>query len=321
MLRQEIAEKIRKANHIVITSHQSPDGDCLGSILALGLSLKKLGKQVDMIIDDDLPPYLQYLPRIEEITRPKEDQSYDLMIVVDLGDLKRMGKSSLSFHQSNFTICIDHHRTNEHFCKLNYVEVETSSTCEILAEFLMDFDFPMDSEIASCLYTGIITDSNRFLYENAGAKCLRIAAKLLDKGADAKTIYYHEYSCRNPKFLALLGEVIDHSISLQDGKVLLAGVSQEEMKKHGILYSEVEGLVGELRDLKGIEVAVMVKEQEENIQKISFRSKRYFDVSQLAESFGGGGHKKAAGASMETTFDQAKKILQKKLEALDLSEN
>lgn len=316
----QMEKLIRQSKSIAITSHESPDGDCVGSVLGLGLALQAAGKDVHIILSDPVPERLHYIPSWEIIEKPDANRSYDLFILVDLGDLPRMGKSITAMENSKTSICFDHHRTNQYVCDINYVDIDASSTCEILAEFLFAYHFDIPKDAATALYTGIITDSNRFLYDRARAKTMRLAADLLDKGALADRIYFYEYSNHDPDLLALTGSVMKNMEYLHNGRLVLAKIPNSLQKEFRVDYEDVEGVVGDLRDIKGVEVAVMLKEKSANDQKISLRAKEYFDVSEIAVHFGGGGHRKAAGASIHADFETAYAQLKHYLEEMPWKE-
>ncbi len=311
-LTDQIHRWMREANRIAICGHLNPDGDCLGSVTGLGRVLMDQGHEVTCIAYQP-PDHLSYLPDFSLLQEAKEDETYDLFIMVDVGDRKRIGAGVHALDNSKHSICIDHHLTNDHPCERNLVIAEASSTCQILSEFLQAYGDPISKNAATSLYTGLITDTNRFLYDSSRREAMRVGASLLEAGADADLVYLREYQSISPKLFSFQGRTVDHAKSLQDGKIMLARVDQKDLDASGLTMSQAESSVEVLRDLAGVELAVLVKEFEPGQQKLSFRSKEYFDVARLAQSLGGGGHRKAAGAtvsgSMDEVYDKMEKIL------------
>lgn len=310
-------EAIFNARTIAIAAHENPDGDAYGSILGLGLALEAAGKSCDLLADERFP-HFSYIPGFSQLQSVDEARRYDLVIRVDLGDVRRMGRGSAVFSTARKTLNFDHHMENAHDSDILIHEPTASSTCEILARFLLDTGFDVPPAAATALYAGLTTDSNRFLYDTADAGTLRTAADLIDHGADKQYVYLYEYQREDPKLMAFEGDVVRGATFLQDGKVIVANLTHERVAATGYTMPEVEGVVSKLLTLAGVEVAVILKEQEPERQKISFRSKSTYDVQKLAKSLGGGGHQKAAGASLDMTNDEAWPYLISILEGLSL---
>lgn len=310
-------DAIDRANTIAIAGHENPDGDCYGSILGLGLSLIARGKKVRLFADERLA-HFAYLPGFERLEDVDTATSFDLVIRVDLGGVERMGRGQVLFTNAKTTLNFDHHVGNDGRATIAILDEDASSTCEIIGRFLLEAGFPLPEDAATSLYAGLITDSNRYLYDTAGAHALRLGADLLDHGADAQSVYLHEYQMLDPKRVAFEGEVVREALFLHDGKMAVANVTREKIAPYGLSMSEAEGVVDTLRSLRGVEVAVILKEQESERQKISFRSKEYFNVRDLAASFGGGGHIKAAGAAIAAKNAEAWKILVERLGEVSL---
>lgn len=311
-----ITQAIHEAETIAISGHVNPDGDCLGSILGLGLTLESLGKKVDMV-HNERPSHLAYLPGFDRLQALNPNKSYDLFVMVDLGDRDRLKESAALLDRAKMTVNFDHHQVNEGVCDLVCQVKDASSTCELLGAYLIDQGFSIPAPAATALFAGITTDSNRFMYDTARARCLRLAADLIDRGADPGLVYLHEYQSVDPRLFAFKGALVDRASFLCEGKVVLATVSQEDLTHYSITMGEAEGVVDVLRNLDGVEVACLVKEMGEKSSKFSFRSKRFFNVEEVARSFGGGGHIKAAGASVSLPKDQAFDQVKAYFEGLD----
>nr|WP_072514300.1 bifunctional oligoribonuclease/PAP phosphatase NrnA [Ndongobacter massiliensis] len=313
-----VVRELHAAKRIVIARHLNPDGDALGAQLGLGLALEAAGKEVHYLLTDAVPAHLAYLPALSRL-QPLREDAYDLFVLVDLGDKPRMGSAIQAYEQSARSICIDHHRTNEGICDVNWVCPQASSTCELIAALLLRESMEIPKDAATALFAGIVTDSNRFLYETARARTMRIAADLLECGADASRVYFHEYQNIDAALFALQGYVVEHALYLHEGRVALANLTPSLLDYFGVPMAAAESVVDVLKNLSGVEVAVVVKDQEENCQKVSFRSKRFFDVSALAQRYGGGGHVQASGCTLEMNNEDALQEMKRVLENIPCS--
>ena len=220
------------------------------------------------------------------------------------------------YHAAKQTLCVDHHRTNAFRADYNWVEPFASSTCEVLTKFLQKAEIAIPKNAATALYLGIVTDSNRFLYDTARADCMRTAADLIDCGADVDSIYYSLYQNMEKDAYRYQAYVVEKTKYFCNGRVALVVGTKEDLEKYGQPEEAMEAVVDIVKNFSGVEVTAMIKEREENVQKVSFRSKEYYDVSRLALRFGGGGHKKAAGATLSFRLPEAEKIIQELLESL-----
>lgn len=307
-LYKEVLEEIKKANTVAIAGHVNPDGDCIGSICGLTMILEEMGKKV-FPFSQLSGGHLSYIPGTDKLIKYNDESDFDLFIMVDLGDRARLGDLKDLPEKSKSSINFDHHQVNENICDLVLQVKEASSTCEIIADFAIKMGLPVTKDAATALYAGITTDSNRFLYDTARAACMRTSADLLDLGADAELVYFNEYQRLNPRFIAFQGQVIKNAEFLMSGKIAIANLNREMLKEFGISMPEAEGVVDSLRSLDGVEIAIIIKDIEENIQKLSFRSKEFFNVSELAAEFSGGGHIKASGATLNMSNKEAYNLL------------
>lgn len=315
--RSKAISLLREAQSVAVARHLNPDGDCLGAQLGLGLSLREMGKHVDLISIDDMPRLYGYLPGIDTVCGVDEKAEYDLFVMVDLGDMPRLGDAKLLKDRARASLCVDHHSTTESPCDVNVVRTGASSTCEIIAELLMEGDFPVTPDVATALYAGITTDSNRFLYDTARAHTMRVAADLIDRGANVDEIYFHEFQNIDANLFAYQGEIVGEAEYLHDGKAALAAASLEGLKRRGLPLDAAETVINEMKNIAGVEIAILVKERGENVQKVSFRAKRYYNVAKLATRYGGGGHIKAAGCTLNMSLSEAMNEMRSLLEGLD----
>lgn len=303
---------IDKAKTIAISAHINPDGDALGSALGLRKSLELYGKKADVIKISQVDDYLKFLPQIENYKEPSQKE-YDLFIIVDCSEFDRIDKAIEICKKSKKVIVIDHHEGGSIKTDLNIIHSDSPASCELVYEIIKRLNLPMDKEIATLLYAGLVTDTGRFLYSNISELTFYTAADLYKIGADFEMIYKNLY--QNKEISKLQFE--NHLLNKVEFKkpYALVGVSQKTCLDFGVQMGDSESVVNMLRDLKGIEVACLVKEYGENEYKISLRSKDYLDVSEIARNNGGGGHIRASGFtlnadSMDEALNKMRKILE-----------
>lgn len=303
---------IDKANTIAISAHINPDGDALGSALGLRKSLELYGKKAEVIKISQVDDYLKFLPQLENYKDPSEKE-YDLFIIVDCSEFDRIDKAIEICKRSKKVLVIDHHEGGSIKTDLNIIHSDSPASCELVYEIIKRLNLPIDKEIATLLYAGLVTDTNRFLYSNISELTFYTAADLYKIGADFEMIYKNLY--QNKEISKLQFE--NHLLNKVEFKkpYALVGVCQKLCQEFGVQMGDSESVVNMLRDLKGIEVACLVKEYGENEYKISLRSKDYLDVSEIARNNGGGGHIRASGFtlnadSMDKALNKMRKILE-----------
>lgn len=303
---------IDEADTIAISAHINPDGDALGSALGLRKSLELYGKKSDVIKISEVDDYLKFLPQIDFYKNPSKKE-YDLFIIVDCSEFDRIYKAIEICKKSKKVLVIDHHEGGSIKTDLNIIHSDSPASCELVYEIIKRLKLPIDKEIATLLYAGLVTDTGRFLYSNISELTFYTAADLYKIGADFEMIYKNLY--QNKEISKLQFE--NHLLNKVEFKkpYALVGVSQKTCKDFGVQMGDSESVVNMLRDLKGIEVACLVKEYGENEFKISLRSKDYLDVSKIARDNGGGGHIRASGFTINTdSMDKALNIMKKILE-------
>lgn len=304
-----LAKIVAESNRIAITSHINPDGDSIGSILGLGLALKQKYENVDIFITDTLPSRYDFLPGSEYIKHYHDvkDKEFDLFFVLDCGDEDRIGSSIELLKKSNTVVNIDHHFTNSQFGHINILDPKSSSTCEMIYSVIKGLGLKIDEDIATCLYTGIITDSGNFIYDNATDKTHLIAAELLKTNMDKQEIMYHLYQKKSLKNIRFLGYALSNMEIELEGRLALLEISREILNEFDLSTNEIEEVVNYGRDIEGVDISVTLREEDDNKIKLSFRSKSdHVDVSALAKLFNGGGHKKASGATVASSLKEAK---------------
>lgn len=307
---ENIKESIFSSNSIAILTHENPDGDAVGSSLAMMHALKKLGKDVDVIIPS-LNQMYAILPGYTEIKREAKD-NYDLCIALDSSDMERLHVCREIFEKAKSTMVIDHHITNQNFGDVNYVNAVASSTCQNLIVVMGYLDITIDKEIATCLYTGILTDTGGFRY-NVQIETFEFAAMLLETGIDIAKIYRNFFDLTTMPRTKALGKAIDRLELLSEGRIAFTYLTKEDEEKFGLMDGDHEGIVNYGRNIENVEVSIFVRQMNDKY-KVSLRSNEYVNVSLIATKFGGGGHMKASGLSSDMSFDLLKQALVAEIE-------
>ncbi|KXG75797.1 Bifunctional oligoribonuclease and PAP phosphatase NrnA [Thermotalea metallivorans] len=309
MSKEKIYQEIERGEHIFILPHVLPDGDTIGSSLALFLALKKVGKKPYVLLSDDIPYHLTFLP-IGDIQREiAETITPDLVIAVDCSDMERLGSRRKYIEQASISLNIDHHITNTRFASVNWVDDEAAATGEMIYTLIKDMGISLDQEIATCLYAAITTDTGSFKYSNTTPKTHRIAAELLASGIPLNGITTEIYQNKPAYQVKLLSVVLNTLEFCYSGKLALLHVTQDMLDGTGAKVSDTDGLIEYARDIKGVEVGVLLKELEPGEIKVGFRSKYNIDVSKVAGQFGGGGHTKASGCTIKGDMKNVKEAV------------
>lgn len=304
-----IKEEIEKAKDIVILTHENPDGDAVGSALAMYLTLKKLDKQVDVIIPK-CPNTFKFLPGAEEIKEVGKEDVYDLAISVDVTGIKRLNGFAKYFENAKTKIQIDHHQVNEMFADYNFVNPASPACAQNLIFIIEQLGVEIDKEIGTCLLTGIITDTGGFKYEGVSAETFEFASWLLAKGVNVSEIYKRVLQMKTRANFELRKLIMDRMEFICDNKITFTYITLEDLQKVNAEEGDHEGLVEVGRDIEGVEVSIFIRETE-NGYKASLRSNNYVNVSDVCIAFNGGGHIRAAGCNIQGTLEECKsKIIQ-----------
>jgi len=294
-----IRQRLSHAKRVLIASHVRPDGDAIGSMLGLGLSLQASGREVQMVVRDGLPVNLSHLRGSDQIVAtPTLD--YDTFIVVDAGELKRIGKEIIPSHKP--AIQIDHHVTNDLFAEINLVVTDAVATSSILAQSLRLWDLPITGDSASALLTGILTDTMGFRTSNMNSEALRVAADLVDAGANLPRLYFQGLVARSIEAARYWG--IGLSSLQQRDRLIWATLHQEDRLTVGYNGLDDADLTNVLSSISDGDIAVLFIEHAPDLIKVSWRSKPGLDVSRIAGQFGGGGHAAAAGAEITGSLEE-----------------
>ena len=310
MTLDSIKEEITNAKDIVILTHEMPDGDAVGSSLAVYNGLKQLGKVVDVIIPE-YPKNFSFLPGANEIKKEGKQENYDLAIVLDCSDIKRLNGYANYFEQANKSINIDHHGVNTMFADLNFVNPVAPACAQILVTVLEYLGIEIGKEIGTCLVAGIITDTGGFKYQGVTAETFEFAANLLNKGVNISDVYRKVFQVITKEAFELRKLAIDRLEFFEDGKISFTYTTKEDEENIKIATGDHEGIVELGRDIEGVEVSIYLREID-NGYKASLRSTEYVNVADICLMFGGGGHAKAAGCNVQMPLEQAKeKIISK----------
>ncbi|MBE6016492.1 MAG: bifunctional oligoribonuclease/PAP phosphatase NrnA [Lachnospiraceae bacterium] len=299
-----ISDFLNGIHTVAISGHVNPDGDCVGSILAVYGYIRKNHPEIEADIFLEKPTdklaFLKYIDVID--TEFAKDRTYDLMICVDCASLERLGGAVKYFRTAAHTINIDHHVSNPGYADENYVFGGLSSCCEALYSF-MDPE-KIDKDMAISLYTGIIYDTGVFKYDATTPATMRVAADLLEYGIDTNFIIDESFYAKTYDENRILGHALEKSRLACGGKVIYSWLTNAELDEYGVSASETEGIVAQLKLTKDIHIAIFVRETAAPGElKVSFRSDDTADVNVLASSFGGGGHVRASGATYKGTVE------------------
>ncbi len=316
---KELKELLSSPKKIVIVPHKSPDGDAVGSITALYGYLKKQDHDVAMISPNDFPDFLSWISYSDHIMNYEETREQsnaliaqaDIIFNLDHNALHRTGDMEQPLSQASAAfVMIDHHQQPDDFARFMYSDTSMSSTCEMMYHFLekMNGLDDLDAAMATSLYTGILTDTGSFKYRSTTATTLRVAAQLVDRGADSESINRKIYDVNTPSRMKLLGVALQNLTVLPQQRTAFITLSQKELDENNFQKGDTEGFVNYALSLKDIVFAqIFIEKKDENIIKTSLRSKGDFDVNQMARAhWNGGGHTNAAGGRSELSMDETK---------------
>lgn len=301
----KLDEIIKDKKLIGIAGHVRPDGDCAGSTLAVYNYIK------DNYPDKDVRLYLEPIPNIFKFMKRADqirsdyadDDVFDLFIALDCGDLGRLGNAAKYFEDAKSTLCIDHHASNSSFADVNYIFPDASSTCELVFEMIDRTKLKKD--IAECLYTGMVHDTGVFQYSCTSAKTMEIAGILMETGIDYPKIVDETFYTKTFGQNKILGQALLNAELYLDGAVIASVITKAEMDKFSVLPKHLDGIVNQLRVTKDVKIALFLYENEDKTFKGSLRVNGDYNVAEIAAKFGGGGHVKAAGFTIDGPIDTA----------------
>ena len=309
-----ILEEINKAESIVILTHENPDGDAIGSGLALYNALKQIGKNPDIIIPE-YPRTFEFLPGSNEIKKESNVEKYDLAISVDCATIKMLNGFANYFENAKVKVSIDHHSTNTMFGDLNYVSPDAPACAQILLVVFEYFKIEVTKDIGTCILAGIITDTGGFKYSGVTSETFEFVAWLLQKGINVSKIYRKVLQTKTRANFELNRIAINRLEFFEDGKVAFTYITKEDEESVNAESGDHEGIVETGRDIEGVEVSIFVRETDKGC-KVSMRSNEYVNVSDVCLLLGGGGHIRAAGATMQCTIEQAKEKILRQIKSV-----
>lgn len=313
---QDFDQKVKESKNILIISHVNPDGDTLGTMCALRSAIyNQYKKKPEMLILSKLPKIYEFLPNIKEAkTLDKFDKSreYDLVITVDVASLDRIIDAQILFEKAKFTVNIDHHRTNNNYGDLAFVEPKASSSGEVAYNIMKKLGWTIQDknlDTPTCLYIAILTDTGGFRFENTNPKVFKVAAELTDMGISPRELYKKCYESKSKSVVLFQNYCVSNAVFLKNDKIAYAIIYKKDMEKFGVGDDSTDGIAETLRAITSTEVSFVLRETDSKACKVSMRSKNV-DISVICSKFGGGGHKFAAGCTIKSNCDDAiKKLL------------
>jgi phosphoesterase RecJ-like protein len=305
---------LKNSSRIFITTHTNPDGDAIGSLVAMGLGLDSLNKKITLYNESPIPAVYRFLPSVNRIVRNNNNENYDLAIILDCSDLQRIGNAVSIIKTIPITINIDHHVTNTRFGNFQLIDTSACATAEIIYRLIKQMDVPFGKAIATSIYTGVLTDTGSFRFSNTNKAAFAICQEMVELGVDPYNIAQHVYGTYSLGRIKLLNLALD-SIEISDnGKLSIMTITQDMFNETHTQPEDGDGLINYAKRIEDVKVAALIqqhwngKEKSKNCNRfhVSLRSDGTVDVAAIAASFGGGGHSSAAGFSIESTLSDAK---------------
>ncbi|MBZ5524422.1 MAG: bifunctional oligoribonuclease/PAP phosphatase NrnA [Acidobacteriia bacterium] len=292
---QEVLQQIKERNRFVLSTHARPDGDAIGSVLALSGILRTLGKTAEVVISDKVPVIYQPLPFSESIIQSSSvNGRYEAAILLECDSVQRTRVQGLEKH---FLISIDHHASSRNFAQVNWIDPSACATAEMIFRLGAAAGVKITPDIATCLYTAVLTDTGSFCYSSTTARTFELARQLVEHGADPGRIAQNIYFSNPIGKVRVMGAAL--STLRCEGPISWITLTREEMEQCGALDEDCEGVVNYALGIAGVEIAIFLRETAEQRIRVSMRSKGAVDVASIAAEFGGGGHECASGFSME----------------------
>jgi phosphoesterase RecJ-like protein len=314
---QAIADAVREHDRFLVVTHENPDGDALGSLLATTLALRRLGKDAEMVLmgEAPLPSEYHFLALDGLLREPPDDMGERVLVAVDCAKADRIGPDLTPIERAVLVLDIDHHHDNTRFGDVNLIAASASSTGEVLRDVFGELGVELTPEIAEPLYVALVTDTGRFQYSNTTPKSLRLAAELVEAGADIHAVFQEVYESVEFAKLKLLARALDRAKVLEGGRIVVSYLLRTDFAEVGAAEPYSEGIIDYLRAVEGAELAVLIREPPRDsgpTHKGSLRaSVDELDVSVIARIFGGGGHRQAAGFSSEKPVGEITELIRK----------
>ncbi len=322
---QTIIEQLERHRRFLVASHAHPDGDAIGSLLAMGLALKAMGKEVLMYNESPIPAVYRFLPLVHTI-RHKIDPAanFDAAIVLDCGDVERLGTATADLERIPLVVNIDHHVTNTGFGHLQLIDHDACATAEIVHRLIEKLPVAIDVAMATAIYTGILTDTGSFRFSNTNQSAFAICAKMIGQGANAYEVAQHVYGTYSLGRIKLLNLALDSLEISPNGRLSVMTLTRRMLRETRTHDEDIDGIINYARRIQCVKVAALIHEQSSNGSAskglrhfhVSLRSDGSVDVAQIATQFGGGGHASAAGFSAESSLAELKAELMRLAEGI-----
>ena len=312
---QAVAETLRAHDRFLVVTHENPDGDALGSLLATTVALRQLGKDVEMFLSGSsaMPQEYGFMQLDGLLRELPADVGERVLVAVDCAKADRIGPDPAPVERTKLVVDIDHHHDNTRFGSVNLIVSDASSTGEVLRDVFAELGVEITPEIAEPLYIALVTDTGRFQYTNTTPKSLRLAAELVEAGADVHAVFQQVYESVEFAKLKLLARALDRARVLEGGRIVVSHLVRTDFAEVGAVEPYSEGIIDYLRAVEGSELAVLIREPPRDdgpVRRISLRaSVDELDVSAIARLFGGGGHRQAAGFSSEKSIDEITELI------------
>jgi bifunctional oligoribonuclease and PAP phosphatase NrnA len=312
-----VADAIRANDRFLVVTHENPDGDALGSMLAMALALRPLRKDVVMYLSGNAPTPAEYrFLDLGDVRRELPDDLEErVLLAVDCANDRRIGEENTGVDRAKLVVNVDHHHDNSEFGDVNLIVADASSTSEIVRDILRELDVALTPKIAAALYVGLVTDTGRFQYTNTTPKALRLAAELVEAGADVHGIFRHVYETVQFSKLKLLARALDRAQLFEGGRLVVSYLLKDDFGDVGAEEPYSEGIIDSLRAVEGSEMVALIREPPRNegpARRISLRSSHdEVDVSAVARKMGGGGHRQAAGFSSDKPIGEIVEFLRR----------
>ena len=311
----QIIQHLKNSDSVLVAAHVNPDGDAVGSLIAIGLALKVLNKQTTLYNESPIPAVYRFLPEIDQIVRTVDSaEAYDTAVVLDCGSLARIGSAASIVRDTPVLINLDHHATNTRFGDFCLVDPTACATAEIVYRVINRLGVAIDKDMATSIYTGILTDTGSFRFSNTNRASFSICNEMIAAGVEPYTVARHVYGTYSLGRLKLLNLALD-SIEISDnGKLSIMTLSQKMLRETGTQPEDIDGLIHYARRIEDIKIAALIQEVQNDdatnggrqMFHVSLRSDGEVDVAVIASAFGGGGHASAAGFNIDATLGDIK---------------
>jgi len=303
---QKIIEVVRSNSSFLLTTHEGPDGDAIGSSLALASFLRRIGKDVTVYYMDPLPDLYAFLPGADSVIHHIPDKHFDVAFVLDIGERKRAGKEFCDFSRVTTSINLDHHLSCDNFADLNLIDTHAAATAILVYRIAKASGYSFDRQTAICIYVAVITDTGSFRYSNANCEAFSVAGEMIESGVNAWDVAEQLYENQPQKRLELLAQCLPTLEVFNAGSAASVTVTLDMYSATGADAELTDGFINYPRSIRGVEVAIFFRQLEEEKFKIGFRSKGKINVATFSAAMGGGGHHNAAGCVVDGTLDEVK---------------